>query len=178
MDKYTKAVLTVIAFCMLALPVKAEEKIWYWMTSLKLFLFVFMMVPMTVVASTQSYVCNTPTKHGVPKWDNAPILIDFDLTRSPTIIRLRAGYEGDNFEQEVDVEIQGVLYAHWSGVNVVTTDSGSTYNYQTYSFMFDLTLSYAKVMSIVNLAPMDWTFPSGKQYSAHATEQEYFCTQL
>ena len=78
----------------------------------------------------------------------------------------------------MDVEIQGVLYAHWSGVNVVTADSGSTYNYQTYSFMFDLTLSYAKKMSIVNLAPMDWTFPSGKKYSVHATEQEYFCTQL
>ena len=29
MDKYTKAVLTVIALCVLALPVKAEEKVWY-----------------------------------------------------------------------------------------------------------------------------------------------------
>ena len=29
MDKYTKAVLTVIALSVLALPVKAEEKVWY-----------------------------------------------------------------------------------------------------------------------------------------------------
>ena len=29
MDKYTKAVLTVIALCVLALPVRAEEKVWY-----------------------------------------------------------------------------------------------------------------------------------------------------
>ena len=29
MDKYTKAVLTVIVLSMLALPVKAEEKVWY-----------------------------------------------------------------------------------------------------------------------------------------------------
>ncbi len=36
MDKYTKAVLTVIALCVLALPAKAEEKIWYCeMTSVK-----------------------------------------------------------------------------------------------------------------------------------------------
>ena len=33
MDKYTKAVLTVIALCMLALPVKAEEKVWYCVSS-------------------------------------------------------------------------------------------------------------------------------------------------
>ena len=29
MNKYTNAVLAVIALCMLALPVKAEEKVWY-----------------------------------------------------------------------------------------------------------------------------------------------------
>jgi len=29
MDKYTKAVLTVVALSVLALPVKAEEKIWF-----------------------------------------------------------------------------------------------------------------------------------------------------
>ena len=29
MDKYTKAVLTVIALSVLALPLKAEEKVWY-----------------------------------------------------------------------------------------------------------------------------------------------------
>ena len=29
MDKYTKAVLTMIALCVLTLPVKAEEKVWY-----------------------------------------------------------------------------------------------------------------------------------------------------
>ena len=29
MDKYTKAVLAVVALCVLALPVKAEEKVWY-----------------------------------------------------------------------------------------------------------------------------------------------------
>ena len=33
MDKYTKAVLTVIALCVLALPVKAKEKVWYCETS-------------------------------------------------------------------------------------------------------------------------------------------------
>ncbi len=148
------------------------------MTNLKLFLFLFMMVPMTVVASTQSYVCNTPTKHGIPEWDNAPILIDFDLTRSPTVIRLRAGYEGDNFEQAVDHTIQDVLYAHWSYDGLVPGDSGTTYNHRTYLFMFDLTISYAKLMSIVNVTPINWTFPSGKKYSAFANEQEYFCTQL
>ena len=29
MEKFTKAVLIVIAFCVLASPVKAEEKVWY-----------------------------------------------------------------------------------------------------------------------------------------------------
>lgn len=29
MDNYTKAVLAVVALCVLALPVKAEEKVWY-----------------------------------------------------------------------------------------------------------------------------------------------------
>ena len=33
MDKYAKAVLTVIALCVLALPVKAEEKVWYCVTT-------------------------------------------------------------------------------------------------------------------------------------------------
>jgi hypothetical protein len=29
MEKYTKAVLAVVALCVLALPLKAEEKVWY-----------------------------------------------------------------------------------------------------------------------------------------------------
>ena len=33
MDKYTKAVLTVIALCVVALPVKAEEKVYYCRTT-------------------------------------------------------------------------------------------------------------------------------------------------